>query len=121
MAETAHIADIRTWNMEHVATLDITPSLAQPVRLVRMMTRLFLSSRTAVKLLTITATFATAIGDLHEIIKGVTIRLGEFGPIMNRFEYAVDNLHSISHNRPLSSHDPRKPIRIPSSTVESMS
>ena len=56
------------------------------------------TSGTSASLSLIDASTATAVGDLDEAIAGLNDQRAEFGSMMNRLEYTVDNLQNISQN-----------------------
>ena len=55
-------------------------------------------SGTASSLSAVTVTSATAIADLDVSIEGLNSQRAEFGSMMNRLEYTVDNLRNVAQN-----------------------
>ena len=112
MAEIERIADNTTWNGTNIMdgtntslTFQVGADDGQTVSVTMgdfnsasTVTYDTATSGTAASLSLITATSTTAIGDLDEAIQGLNSQRAEFGSMMNRLEYTVDNLRNVSQN-----------------------
>ena len=109
MAEIERIADNTTWNGTNIMdgtnstlTFQVGADDGQTVSVTmgdfETATATTYGSGTAATLSVIVASSATAIADLDVSIAGLNEQRAEFGSMMNRFEYTVDNLQNIAQN-----------------------
>jgi len=109
MAEIERIADNTTWNGTNIMdgtnstlTFQVGADDGQTVSVTmgdfETATATTYGSGTAATLSVIVASSATAIADLDVSIAGLNEQRAEFGSMMNRLEYTVDNLQNIAQN-----------------------
>ena len=109
MAEIERIADNTTWNGTNIMdgtnstlTFQVGADDSQTVSVTmgdfETATTTTYGSGTAASLSAITVTSSTAIADLDVSIAGLNDQRAEFGSMMNRLEYTVDNLQNIAQN-----------------------
>jgi len=109
MAEIERIADNTTWNGTNIMdgtnstlTFQVGADDGQTVSVTmgdfETATTTTYSSGTIASLSLVSASSATAIADLDISIAGLNDQRAEFGSMMNRLEYTVDNLQNIAQN-----------------------
>jgi len=109
MAEIERIADNTTWNGTNIMdgtntslTFQVGADDGQTVSVTmgdfETATTTTYGSGTAASLSAITVTSSTAIADLDVSIAGLNDQRAEFGSMMNRLEYTVDNLRNVAQN-----------------------
>ena len=109
MAEIERIADNTTWNGTNIMdgtnstlTFQVGADDGQTVSVTmgdfETATTTTYGSGTEASLSAITVTSSTAIADLDVSIAGLNDQRAEFGSMMNRLEYTVDNLRNVAQN-----------------------